>query len=90
MIVSFAHQLTPARRTARERHTAEKDGDCKGAQSVYNYARLGSIILDLLFDGQGNVVVHETCAREFLGVSNSWLAQCTSRLCRRPRPWSSS
>ncbi|OSX75738.1 hypothetical protein BU14_0223s0011 [Porphyra umbilicalis] len=75
VMTSFADRLTPARRTARERRKAEKDGDCKGAQSVYNYARLGSIVMDLLFDGQGNMVVHEKCAREFLGVSNAWLAQ---------------
>ncbi|OSX75235.1 hypothetical protein BU14_0245s0017 [Porphyra umbilicalis] len=75
VLLSLSDRLAPARRTARERRRAEISGDCKGAQMVYNYARLGTLILDLLYDGRGNLVVHEKCARQFIGVSNSWLAQ---------------
>jgi len=74
-LVSLSDLLAPARRTVRERQRAEISGDCKGSQMVYNYARLGTLILDLLYDGRGNLFVHGRCARQFIGVSNSWLAQ---------------
>jgi len=74
VIASFADRFSPARRMARERRRAEESGDCKGGQNEFNDARLGPIVVELLFDGGGNAVVHEKCVRAFLGVSNSWLA----------------
>ena len=74
VIASFADRFSPARRMARERRRAEESGVCKGGQNEFNDARLGPIVVELLFDGGGNAVVHEKCVRAFLGVSNSWLA----------------
>lgn len=44
-------RLVSARRTALERQNAAKSGSKKGAQTVYNYARLGASVLDLFFAG---------------------------------------
>ena len=63
VLVSLSDRLEPTRGTARERRRAQISGTCKGAEMVYNYARLGTLILDLLYDGRGNSVVHEKCAR---------------------------
>lgn len=44
-------RLVSARRTALERQNAAKSGSKKGAQTVYNYARLGAAVMDLFFAG---------------------------------------
>lgn len=54
-------------------------GGVKKTQSQYKGARLGSLVMNLLFDGPGNWLVHETCARRRLNVSNWWLARCRNR-----------
>jgi len=74
LLLSYMGRFAPARRSAQERRLADMSGDRKGGQSVYNYARLGPIVVDILFDARGNHLVHESCAREVLGVSNTWLA----------------
>lgn len=80
MLRTFDARLVGARRTAREKQYVENGGNKKGtAQEVYNYARLGAAVVELLFDGRGNWVVHEACARRHLNVSNWWLARCHRR-----------
>lgn len=81
LLKSLAPQFDVAKRTAREVKTADAAaaGRSKDVQSVYNYARLGVVVIDLLFDCRGNWVVHEACARQYLKVSNWWLARCHSR-----------
>lgn len=81
VFLTLAPQFLVAKRTARElQRTTSTDGDrVQKAQSQYNYARLGRVAIDVLFDGRGNWLVHEACARRHLNVSNSWLARCHSR-----------
>jgi len=53
---------------------------------VYNYARLGTLVIELLFDLRGNWLIHEACARDHLRVSNWWLARCHSRALDAAQP----
>lgn len=57
--------------TSRAVHEKHLSG---GKGTVYNYARLWVAVVNMLLDGRGNWVVHEKCARNYLGVSNWWLA----------------
>lgn len=81
LLKSFVGHIDAAKRTAREVIQADAAaGDrFNSVQSVYNYARLGPVVIELFFDGQGNWAVHEACARRYQGVSNWWLARCQSR-----------
>lgn len=82
VLESFSPQFDAAKRTARELQLASRgttSGGKQNARSLYNYARLGSVVIDVLFDGRGNWMVHEACARGFLNVSNWWLARCHNR-----------
>ena len=74
VFASCGPRLATARRTFRERRQAAAAGRCKGAQSDFNYARLGAVVADFLFDSRGNWVVHSQCARQHLGVSSWWLS----------------
>lgn len=72
VLKSFDAQFAAAKRTAHEKR---RRGGTDRHQSDYNYARLGAVFVAVLFDGRGNWVVHERCAREHLHVSNWWLAK---------------
>jgi len=71
--------LGGARCTARERLQVDRSGTRKGAQVVYNYARLATLVIELLSDQKGNWLIHEACARDHLRVSNWRLARCHFR-----------
>jgi len=71
---SHAERFKLAQRTAQERRYAAKSSQNKCRQDTHNYARLAAAVIDTLFDGRGNLLVHERCARAFLNVSNSWMA----------------
>eukprot|EP00170_Pyropia_yezoensis_P001602 contig_6943_g1606 len=77
VLTSFEAQLANAKRTARENLLVQGGRDQR--QRDYNYARLGVVAVDLLFDSRGNWVVHGQCAREYLRVSNWWLAKLQNR-----------
>jgi len=66
-------QFAAAKRTAREREHVLSRVDSTPSQTTFNYARLGQVVLERLLDGRGNWLVHGYCAREHLGVSNTWL-----------------
>jgi len=85
VLLSYAGRLAPARRSAKERRQAEEVGDRKGGQTTYKYSRLGRIATELLFDWRGNWLVHASCAGEFLGVSNAWLASRHKNAVRQAR-----
>lgn len=77
VLTSFEAQLAIAKRKAREKLLVPGGRDQR--QSDYNYARLGVVAVDLLFDSTGNCVVHGQCAREYLRVSHWWLAKLYNR-----------
>lgn len=74
---SLDDRLAVARRTAREKKMMGSS-DCR-RQSVCNYARFGSAVLDVLLDGRGSWLVLKAYARECLNVSNRWLSRCQGR-----------
>lgn len=78
ILESYTAQFAGAKRTARDTKQAAATAGrrIKNVQSVFNYARLGVVVIDLLFDGRGSWLVHEACVRDYLKVSNAWLASC--------------
>lgn len=76
---SLAPQLPAAKRTARKMQQVTGEGGARNRQFLYNCARLGALVMNLLFDGRGDWLVHESCARRRLTVSNWWLARCHNR-----------
>lgn len=81
LLQSLSRQVDAANRTVREVKKADSAAGGRGesVHSAHNYASLGLVAIDLLFEGRGNWVLHEGCARRYLGVSNFWLARCHSR-----------
>lgn len=74
ILVASEPQFAAARRSTLEmRHAGRADSN-KGRQSLYNYSHLGTAVLQVLFDGLGNWLVHEMWARIYLGDSHSWMA----------------
>jgi len=73
-LTDLGPQLAVAKRSAQEKAQAAARCGKQSAIPNYNYARLGLLVTTLLFDARGNWLVHERCARVFLGVSNSWMA----------------
>eukprot|EP00168_Porphyra_purpurea_P009412 TRINITY_DN2290_c0_g1_i7.p1 TRINITY_DN2290_c0_g1~~TRINITY_DN2290_c0_g1_i7.p1 ORF type:complete len:451 (+),score=62.17 TRINITY_DN2290_c0_g1_i7:912-2264(+) len=67
-------QFVVAKRKALEKKQSNARRNKNDVLLGYNYARLGLLVLTLLFDSRGSWLVHERCARELLGVSNSWMA----------------
>lgn len=58
---------------------ARRDSRSGRPSSAYNYARLGVLVINRIFDRRGNWTAHEACARAHLGVSNWWLARFHAR-----------
>lgn len=79
VIDSLAPHLSAAKRTARKMQQVTGKGGARNRQLLYNYARLSALVMNLLFEGRGDWLVHETCARRRLNVSNWWLARCHNR-----------